>query len=229
MKNLLDPNEEVLQIITNLASVSNLEIEINESLPCYICNSCEEKLRNSYDFQQMVLKSHRFILACFSATDTLKASDILGIQNGSDSFANLIDSNSIETNAEVTYKNYIADTCAENVNNYDILIEGQNSEQAGNDKYWNTKEAENIYQEPVKLQQVDKKTKNNQTMRLAQYSSEQVDGIIKKIRGRIFRNVDCIYCGFRATHSRSLSVHMTRLHKQLKKNGVYIATKLSIT
>ncbi|KAJ8956126.1 hypothetical protein NQ318_016581 [Aromia moschata] len=64
-----------------------------------------------------------------------------------------------------------------------------------------------------KSPQVEKKTANNQIMRLTQYSAEEVDKLIKKARERFFKRVNCPYCGFTASYTRSLSVHMTRLHR----------------
>lgn len=65
----------------------------------------------------------------------------------------------------------------------------------------------------VKPFEVEKRTRHNQTMRLAQFSSQDVETIIKQFKERFLKHVNCLHCGFTAKNSRSLSVHMTRLHK----------------
>ncbi|XP_060533813.1 zinc finger protein 675-like isoform X2 [Cylas formicarius] len=64
--------------------------------------------------------------------------------------------------------------------------------------------------------EISKKNNANQQMRLSQYSVDEVDRALNQIRETFNKHVTCICCNFIATNSRSLSVHMTRIHRELK-------------
>ncbi|KAJ8916060.1 hypothetical protein NQ315_010928 [Exocentrus adspersus] len=233
MKHLLEPSEDVVQTITKLASVSNIEVDVNDTLPCYLCSSCEEKLKLSYDFQQLCQKSHQFLLACISANSisfkvnsfkslpveeytgkTETEIEVLTLGNNSDGLINFVDNSALENkivsyspqpdlNQEITEGQ--SNCCVEPVQNVndvrDIDVE-------------TVKEETKDYTIPA---QVEKTTKFNQKMRLPQFAPEHVNGIMKKVKEKFFKHVNCLYCGFVANNTRALSLHMTRLHKELKK------------
>lgn len=74
-------------------------------------------------------------------------------------------------------------------------------------------ESKTVEKNDTKPFEVEKRTKYNQTMRLAQFSRKDVEKVITKFRERFLKHVNCLHCGFTAKDSRALSVHMTRLHK----------------
>ncbi|KAH0809444.1 hypothetical protein GEV33_013346 [Tenebrio molitor] len=69
MTNFFPKNDATSDIIAMLSSVGNIEIEINEFLPSYLCNICEEKLRLSYEFQLLIQRSNEIIRECVSGTE----------------------------------------------------------------------------------------------------------------------------------------------------------------
>ncbi|EFA05263.2 zinc finger protein OZF isoform X2 [Tribolium castaneum] len=62
-------NETTSHLIAMLSSVGNIEIEVNDLLPSYLCKKCEEKLRLSYDFQLMIQRSNEIVRECISGAD----------------------------------------------------------------------------------------------------------------------------------------------------------------
>lgn len=70
--------------------------------------------------------------------------------------------------------------------------------------------------EPYNRRDTQIKTKqrdSKQTMRLTQFSYDEVSQAIKETRRKFFENTECIRCGFVGSNTRALSVHMTHLHK----------------
>lgn len=49
--------------------------------------------------------------------------------------------------------------------------------------------------------------------RLTEYSYNEVIEAIQASKKDFFENTDCKYCGFSASNSRALAVHMAHLHK----------------
>ncbi|KAG5864198.1 hypothetical protein JTB14_007452 [Gonioctena quinquepunctata] len=70
MRQLLDPCDEVLEVISKLSSILNSEIKISSTLPSFLCQNCEEKLTISFEFNQLCLKSHEFILASINSLNS---------------------------------------------------------------------------------------------------------------------------------------------------------------
>ncbi|XP_018564613.1 zinc finger protein 431-like [Anoplophora glabripennis] len=287
MRHLLEPSDEVIQTLTKLSSVSNVEIEINEILPCFLCNSCEEKLKISYEFQQLCQKSHNFILNCLSTSsvsckvnsfkplqfeNNSGKSGIQSVDNNSDGFISFIDSDGLAKKALISYysvpdidlsthndngtlkenpeselKNWAQVVVIENVKDGDNDNSGaqrENSENALESSTRNVNEnvegdglvernsdnaTENIevkkivviHENNKKPAEVEKRTKYNQTMRLSQFSREDVEKIIEEFREKCMKHVNCKHCGFIAKDSRALSAHMTRLHKEMKEHWCF--------
>ncbi|XP_030755110.1 zinc finger protein 569-like [Sitophilus oryzae] len=67
---------------------------------------------------------------------------------------------------------------------------------------------------------------SEQQMRLKQYSIKDVEQAISAVREKFFKHVVCIFCNFVAINNRSLSVHMTRLHKELKEGWCSTCNKI---
>lgn len=52
-----------------------------------------------------------------------------------------------------------------------------------------------------------------QTQRLTQIDYQEVVKAIEESKRKFLGNTVCIYCGFSGSNSRSLTIHVSRLHK----------------
>ncbi|RZC34036.1 zf-AD domain containing protein [Asbolus verrucosus] len=66
--------------------------------------------------------------------------------------------------------------------------------------------------------EIEEKPKNKQSMRLPQFSADEVERAIEQSKRKFYANINCIKCGFVSCNTRALSVHMTHLHKEAKEH-----------
>lgn len=66
-----------------------------------------------------------------------------------------------------------------------------------------------LFFKPLEIQ---RNINTNQTMRLSQYSADDVSKVINKIRARYSSEQKCLLCNFISKDLRAMSVHMTKLH-----------------
>ncbi|XP_044261355.1 zinc finger protein OZF-like isoform X2 [Tribolium madens] len=83
MTNFHPKTEATSHIIAMLSSVGNIEIEVNDLLPSYLCKNCEEKLRLSYDFQLLIQRSNEIIRECVNGVMVSESEKIeIRVENG---------------------------------------------------------------------------------------------------------------------------------------------------
>lgn len=58
-----------------------------------------------------------------------------------------------------------------------------------------------------------KEKQKKHIVRLEQFSHQEVTQAIEESKRRFFENTECVFCGFCATNSRALAVHISHLHK----------------
>lgn len=174
-------------------------MEINETLPQYLCWICEEKLNIAYEFQQLCNKSQQFILACIAATDTTQ--EPFETQN------------LIEKETCNSFEQELISECQDTTSE-DITDVIENPVCKEKHFFHDSKETEKNRSEfkfcPIEL---ETKSRNDQVVKLAQYATEDVNKIIQKFKAKFLIKRHCLICGFVANDSRALSVHMTRIHR----------------
>lgn len=79
----------------------------------------------------------------------------------------------------------------------------------------NSDSQEYRYEEKKKAPTRKKQNYAKQTMRLTQYSYNEVTEAINNANKHFIENVECIKCGFVGTNARALSAHMSHLHKSV--------------
>ncbi|XP_066251739.1 zinc finger protein 678-like isoform X2 [Euwallacea similis] len=78
----------------------------------------------------------------------------------------------------------------------------------------------------VKVNLIQRTGRVAQKLRLKQYSAVEVDKAIKIVRDRNRKHVNCIFCQFRANSPRSLSVHISRIHRKFKMQWCFICNQI---
>ncbi|XP_063930139.1 zinc finger protein 883-like isoform X2 [Zophobas morio] len=153
MLNFTPKTDQTSEVIAMLSSVGNIEIEINEYLPSYLCRTCEEKLRLSYDFQLLIQRSNEIIRECMNTA----------------------------------------------------YVSGEERCPEEKCKVEEIEENKEVIVNPVV----------RTSKKLLEFSHSEVEEAINEYQ-RLYNHVDCIQCGFVTSNSRALSIHVSRLHKELK-------------
>ncbi|XP_066144918.1 zinc finger protein 879-like isoform X2 [Euwallacea fornicatus] len=78
----------------------------------------------------------------------------------------------------------------------------------------------------IKTNLIQRPGRAAQKLRLKQYSAVEVDKAIKIVRDRNRKHVNCIFCQFRANSPRSLSVHISRIHRKFKMQWCFICNQI---
>lgn len=136
-------------------------MESVKSLSTQICNSCETKLKLSYNFQQQCRQS------------TKKFEEYAKVQ---------------KEQAELV-----------SLTRVDVELSNNEVKCASGDCKENSKNSVKKY--------------SARKVRLAQFSHIEVAEAIKELRRSFLQNVECFKCGFTGSNSRSLSVHISHVHK----------------
>lgn len=173
----------------------------------------------AYNFQQFCLKSQNFIRDCVDAIKNETGANTVQISTNVENWN--INSNNVKQKLPEALNYYESQLKSSKVNNYsdkgplktDYLVyqsaKEKETDSTNERDYLRQVTKKVIFFRPLQCQ---RNTATNQTMRLAQYSTQDVRKIIKDIRERYSREQRCFLCNFISKDLRAMSVHMTKLH-----------------
>lgn len=154
----------------------------------------------------MCLKSHHFVQKCFSVSTQvetvqgLKKCNDFNIYSEKQDLFEVTDLSQNELAKIDLYMNH------ENMNlNYVVLHDNILTKSDEN-------ELNQLNTDDLKPLQIQRNDLTNQTMKLDQYSGENVLKMINKIKERYSTKHCCLFCKFISKDLRAMSVHMTKLH-----------------
>ncbi|KAF2887377.1 hypothetical protein ILUMI_18796 [Ignelater luminosus] len=204
-----------------MAKINNLSLNLNKVCRACLCEN--EEMRNISDNEQ----NQENLLEMFVAVTNVE------IETSNSVSTNICKQCLEKLNVSYSFRlqcqksneillNYASNHVEEKpeVSSDEIKVE-MVSEQFKEDMYDNCeRNSDDSDFEPYDRRNTQTRTKqkdSKQTMRLTQFSYDEVSQAIKETRRRFFENTECIRCGFVGSNTRALSVHMTHLHKDLKE------------
>lgn len=186
MKYLLNSSTEISELISMLSSIINSEINLMNGVPSYLCKTCEEKLKLSFDFQQMTLKSNNLILQYIDTP-----------------FIVMDEKDPSVSVAEFTPNESLKVENVQTVEEISVLYESNNNSSSDNessDELFSKKKIERS------------KTK----IKLSQHDPNEVMNIVKETKLKFYEAKECLLCSFTGMNNRTLSRHMTKNHSDFK-------------
>ncbi|CAG9861663.1 unnamed protein product [Phyllotreta striolata] len=207
MRPLLDPKGAGTQLMNKLSSIIHSEINLNldNSQPQYICSTCEDKLITFYEFQQMCIKSHQTILEYSNETNINV--DVKPF------YVDLINCDDVKKESEdvpLTYEKSESkfDSIEEDCNEYDNDDNGLHETDDDDED------------------NVNSTTNSKSTKRVFVCNTEEVKNIINEVKKKFYTSRQCLFCGFTSSNVRTLSVHMSRLHWSVKDKWCWKCNKI---
>ncbi|XP_050292810.1 zinc finger protein 436-like [Anthonomus grandis grandis] len=207
--------EQMNSILQRLMFLLNVEITLAEKTPMYLCSTCEEYINISYNFKEQCIQSNDYIQNWVS----LKDSDLLPFED--EVKDHIVDkSDLIEqqcSSCNTTFKtfkdvhlNHSASLC--HLCKFQTLGTGLDSRQI--------EMSNECDDDPLNLDCQDSKddlgVKYQQRLRLKQYSPEEIRNIVDAVKKKYYKHVTCKICKFTGAENRNLSVHIGRVHSEIK-------------